>query len=186
MVGDTSYDMAMARAAGVGAIGVAWGYHPVASLVEAGATTILERFEDLLDLGRAGAREAVLPAGRGRRPRATEHRVLLDGRPLRTPGQRALALPSAALAAAVAAEWRAQGETIRPATMPLTRLASTALDRMPALRAAAIAGGRAATPTTDLLCYRAAAPLDLVRAAGGRSGSRCSTGRRAPTAPGSR
>jgi phosphoglycolate phosphatase len=55
MVGDTSYDMAMARAAGVGAIGVAWGYHPAASLVAAGATAILERFEDLLDLTLGGA-----------------------------------------------------------------------------------------------------------------------------------
>jgi phosphoglycolate phosphatase len=50
MVGDTSFDMAMARAAGVGAVGVAWGYHAVGDLVAAGATTILERFEDLLDL----------------------------------------------------------------------------------------------------------------------------------------
>jgi phosphoglycolate phosphatase len=50
MVGDTSYDMAMARAAGVGAIGVAWGYHPVDHLVAAGASTILERFQDLLAL----------------------------------------------------------------------------------------------------------------------------------------
>jgi phosphoglycolate phosphatase len=55
MVGDTSYDMAMARAAGVGAIGVAWGYHPVPSLIAAGATTILERFEDLLDRAPGGA-----------------------------------------------------------------------------------------------------------------------------------
>ena len=55
MVGDTSYDMAMARAAGVGAIGVAWGYHPVPSLVAAGATTILERFEDLIDLAMGDA-----------------------------------------------------------------------------------------------------------------------------------
>jgi phosphoglycolate phosphatase len=55
MVGDTSYDMAMARAAGVGAIGVAWGYHPIPSLIAAGATTILERFEDLLDLAPGGA-----------------------------------------------------------------------------------------------------------------------------------
>ena len=55
MVGDTSYDMAMARAAGAGAIGVAWGYHPAASLVAAGATTVLERFEDLLDLAPGGA-----------------------------------------------------------------------------------------------------------------------------------
>ena len=50
MVGDTSYDMTMAHAAGVGAIGVAWGYHPVEVLAKAGASTILERFEQLLDL----------------------------------------------------------------------------------------------------------------------------------------
>ncbi len=89
-------------------------------------------------------------------------RVLLDGRPLRTPAKRALALPSAELAAAIAAEWRNQGETIQPDALPLTRLASTALDRMPGLRAAAILEviGYAAT---DLLCYRAAAPLDLVQ-----------------------
>jgi chaperone required for assembly of F1-ATPase len=91
-----------------------------------------------------------------------QHRVLLDGRPLRTPAKRALALPSAELAAAIAAEWRNQGETLQPDALPLTRLASTALDRMPGLRAAAILEviGYAAT---DLLCYRAAAPLDLVQ-----------------------
>jgi chaperone required for assembly of F1-ATPase len=89
------------------------------------------------------------------------HRVLLDGRPVRTPAQRALTLPTAALAAAIAAEWRDQDETIQPATMPLTRLASTAQDRLPDLRTAAIREviGYAGT---DLLCYRAAAPLDLV------------------------
>jgi chaperone required for assembly of F1-ATPase len=89
------------------------------------------------------------------------HRLLLDGRPLRTPGRRELILPSAALAEALADEWRAQDETIRPDAMPLTRLANTAQDRMPELRAAAIdeAVGYAGT---DLLCYRAATPLALV------------------------
>ena len=53
MVGDTSFDMAMARAAGVRAIGVSWGYHPVAALREAGAETIIDRFEAL---------DAALPA----------------------------------------------------------------------------------------------------------------------------
>lgn len=53
MVGDTSYDMTMAHAAGVGAIGVAWGYHPVEVLAKAGAGRILERFEDLLPLAPA-------------------------------------------------------------------------------------------------------------------------------------
>jgi len=89
------------------------------------------------------------------------HRVLLDGRPLRTPAQLTLALPSAALAEALALEWQAQSDVISPHDMPLTRLASTARDRMPGLRRAAIeeAVGYA---RTDLLCYRAAHPLDLV------------------------
>ncbi len=89
------------------------------------------------------------------------YRVLLDERPVRTPAKRPLTLPTAVLATAVVAEWRDQGETIQPATMPLTRLASTVLDRLPGLRAAAILEliGYA---ETDLLCYRAAAPLDLV------------------------
>lgn len=47
MIGDTTYDIEMARAAGVAAIGVAWGYHEVAMLTEAGAHVIIERFEDL-------------------------------------------------------------------------------------------------------------------------------------------
>jgi phosphoglycolate phosphatase len=50
MVGDTSYDMTMAQAAGARAIGVAWGYHPVEALAAAGAATILERFDELLEL----------------------------------------------------------------------------------------------------------------------------------------
>jgi phosphoglycolate phosphatase len=55
MVGDTSYDMQMARAARVRAIGVAWGYHPVAALELAGAETIVDRFEQLLELEAAPA-----------------------------------------------------------------------------------------------------------------------------------
>jgi phosphoglycolate phosphatase len=50
MIGDTSYDMTMARAAGVGAIGVGWGYHSVDHLIATGASAVLERFEDLLAL----------------------------------------------------------------------------------------------------------------------------------------
>jgi phosphoglycolate phosphatase len=47
MVGDTTYDVDMARAAGVPAIGVAWGYHSVAELTNAGAHRIVESFADL-------------------------------------------------------------------------------------------------------------------------------------------
>lgn len=44
MVGDTTYDMDMARAAGIGAIGVSWGYHPAAELQ---ADRLIDRFADL-------------------------------------------------------------------------------------------------------------------------------------------
>lgn len=47
MVGDTTYDMAMARSAGVGAIGVSWGYHPVDQLVSSGAHEVLHHYNQL-------------------------------------------------------------------------------------------------------------------------------------------
>ncbi|TCJ38150.1 HAD-IA family hydrolase [Parafrankia sp. BMG5.11] len=52
MIGDTSFDMAMACAAGVRAIGVAWGYHTVSELVAAGADAVahtMDELEGLLD-----------------------------------------------------------------------------------------------------------------------------------------
>lgn len=48
MIGDTSYDMAMAKAAGVTAIGVGWGYHDAPELLDAGADFIAERPDDIL------------------------------------------------------------------------------------------------------------------------------------------
>jgi phosphoglycolate phosphatase len=56
MVGDTSFDMAMARAAGARAIGVAWGYHPPQVLEAAGAELILGDFDQLLDCVRGAVR----------------------------------------------------------------------------------------------------------------------------------
>ncbi len=47
MVGDTSFDMDMARAAGMAAIGVGWGYHPAADLHAAGAAAVIDRFDAL-------------------------------------------------------------------------------------------------------------------------------------------
>jgi chaperone required for assembly of F1-ATPase len=89
------------------------------------------------------------------------HQVLLDDRPLRTPARQLLLLPSAGLAEAIAAEWQAQ-EEVRPSHMPLTRMAATVVDRMPEQRTAAIEEA-ADYAGTDLLCYRAAEPLELVR-----------------------
>lgn len=47
MIGDTAYDMRMAKNAGVGAIGVAWGYHPPDELRQAGADVVVEFYEAL-------------------------------------------------------------------------------------------------------------------------------------------
>ena len=87
--------------------------------------------------------------------------ILLDGRPAWTPARHLLTLSNRARADAVAAEWRDQPEEVDPRSMPLTRLATTVLDLMPARRGDAIeeVAGFAAT---DLLCYRAAEPADLV------------------------
>src|ERR1700733_6272336 len=53
--------------------------------------------------------------------------IVLDARPIRTPARNRLGAPSTALAEAIAAEWRRQGEFIDPATMPLTRLSNPIL-----------------------------------------------------------
>lgn len=53
MVGDTTYDMQMARAAGARAIGVSWGYHPKNELLQAGADVIVDDFAELEDAARA-------------------------------------------------------------------------------------------------------------------------------------
>lgn len=90
---------------------------------------------------------------------------LLDGKPVRTPGKAPLTLPTRALAEAVAEEWRAQGERIDPSTMPLTRLANSAIDGV-AGREEAVIGDIAKHAAADLLCYRAEGPEALVAAQG--------------------
>jgi chaperone required for assembly of F1-ATPase len=87
----------------------------------------------------------------------------LDGKPMRTPGKAAFALPSRALAEAVAEEWRAQGERIDPETMPLTRLANSAIDGV-AGREQAVIDDILAFAGSDLLCYRAQGPRGLTEA----------------------
>jgi len=87
--------------------------------------------------------------------------VLLDGRPVKTPGRAPLAPPSASLAEAIADEWNAQGETIDPRSMPLTGLANAAIDRIAPAREA-FADGLAVYGQSDLLCYRAEGPAPLV------------------------
>ncbi|MBM3518041.1 MAG: ATPase [Alphaproteobacteria bacterium] len=92
---------------------------------------------------------------------AGEHVVTLDGRPALTPERRQLALPTAAAAAAVAAEWQAQEASIDPGAMPLSQLACIAIDRVAPRRAAVIAE-IVRYAESDLLCYRACGPPELV------------------------
>lgn len=89
------------------------------------------------------------------------YEVLLDERAVRTPAGRVLVLPSAALANAIASEWRNQETTIRPQTMPLTQLAVTALDRLAGRRDAVI-DALVSYAETDTLCYWAEEPAALV------------------------
>ncbi len=87
--------------------------------------------------------------------------VTLDGRPIKTPAKAVLAVPARALAEAVAGEWRAQGDEVRPREMPMTRLASTAIDRV-ARHRAEIVDAVTAYGANDLVCYRAEQPTVLV------------------------
>jgi chaperone required for assembly of F1-ATPase len=88
-------------------------------------------------------------------------RIVLDGRPVRTPGRRPLAAPTHALAQALAAEWEAQHDVIDPARMPLTRLANTIIDGVAATRTA-VAADVERYLACDLVFYRAGGPAGLV------------------------
>ncbi len=93
------------------------------------------------------------------------HSVRLDGRDVRTPARRPLALPSRALAQAVAREWKRQDGAIDYAHMPLTRLANTALDHL-SVDAAPVIAEIVNYASSDLLCYRAGRPDELARRQG--------------------
>lgn len=87
----------------------------------------------------------------------------LDGKPVRTPGKAPLTVPTRALAEAIAEEWRAQGAHIDPRTMPLTKLANSAIDGVEG-RASAVIDDIMAHARADLLCYRASGPDGLLAA----------------------
>ncbi len=87
--------------------------------------------------------------------------VMLDARAVRTPGQSPLAPPTAALASAIADEWRAVEGEVDPRRMPLTGLANAAIDLVAPDRAS-FAAELGAYGETDLLCYRAELPEPLV------------------------
>lgn len=91
---------------------------------------------------------------------ADGYAVQRDGMGINTPAGILLKLPTKALAEAIAGEWRAQGEKLKPETMPCMQLAATALDII-AGKKNEIAASLAAYAESDLLCHRAEEPPEL-------------------------
>jgi chaperone required for assembly of F1-ATPase len=87
--------------------------------------------------------------------------ISLDARPVRTPAKRALLVPTHGFAEAIAREWEAQDGVIDPRSMPFTRTANAAVDKV-AVQKAEVADMLAAYGDADLLCYRAEHPESLV------------------------
>jgi chaperone required for assembly of F1-ATPase len=87
--------------------------------------------------------------------------IFLDGRPVKTPAKAALVVPTLALAQAIAAEWDAQEDQIDPNVMPLTRAANAAIDKV-TIQFSEVADMLAEYGGTDLLCYRADGPAELI------------------------
>lgn len=87
--------------------------------------------------------------------------IELDGRPVKTPARRPLAVPTRPLGEAIATEWEAQTEVIDPARMPLTRLANTIIDGV-AAAAPEIVAEIEKYLGSDLVFYRAETPAALL------------------------
>jgi chaperone required for assembly of F1-ATPase len=93
-------------------------------------------------------------------------RVALDGKPMRLPGGGTLAVPTEALATALATEWGQVADEVRAAELPLTRLVGTVQERI-APDPVPVARELSRWAETDLLSYRATHPdaLAAVQAA---------------------
>jgi chaperone required for assembly of F1-ATPase len=87
--------------------------------------------------------------------------VRLDARAVKTPLKALLVVPTRVMAEAIAAEWQAQIGLVRPGTMPVTRSANSAIDKV-AAQFDEVVGLIAAYGGSDLLCYRATFPPALI------------------------
>jgi len=87
--------------------------------------------------------------------------VRLDGKPVKTPSGKPLTLPTEAAAQLVAYEFDAQGETIDPTSMPVTRLVNTAIDGV-AVDPQAVLEDILRFSASDMVCYRADGPDGLI------------------------
>ena len=90
------------------------------------------------------------------------HVILLDGRLVKTPAKAILSVPTQAMADSIATEWDAQSDKIDPRTMPTTRSANAALDKVTPQKSE-VAALIAAYGEDDFLCYRAPAPQELIK-----------------------
>lgn len=95
------------------------------------------------------------------RREAAGYGVYLDDKQLKTPLKASLLAPTKAVADGIAAEWAAVEEKINPLGMHLTRCANATLDKV-VVEHGAVAGMLAEYGTTDLLCYRAEGPIELI------------------------
>jgi chaperone required for assembly of F1-ATPase len=87
--------------------------------------------------------------------------IRLDDRPVKTPAKKPLIVPTPEMADRVVAEWEAQDKTVDPTTMPWTRSANAAIDKVTVQRSE-VTEHLAGYAETDLLCYRADGPEALV------------------------
>lgn len=87
--------------------------------------------------------------------------VRLDAREVKTPARQLLVVPTLQMAQAIALEWDAQQGLVKPDSMPFTRAANSALDKV-GPQFGIVATGLAAYGETDLLCYRATGPQALI------------------------
>jgi chaperone required for assembly of F1-ATPase len=87
--------------------------------------------------------------------------VLLDGRNVRTPAKALLVVPTDAMAEKIREEWEAQEGKIDPGNMPFTRGANAAIDKV-SIQHAEVADMLAEYGDSDLVCYRATFPQELV------------------------
>lgn len=94
-------------------------------------------------------------------PTGDQFAIALDGRPVNTPSRRQLVVPTHAMATRIAAEWEAQVEKVDSTTMPWTRSANSALDKVSDQRAE-VETHLSGYADTDLLSYRAEGPEELI------------------------
>lgn len=87
--------------------------------------------------------------------------IALDGRPVRTPGKSRVEVPTRAFADVMVAEWEAQTKAIDPLSMPATRLANSAIEKV-SPRQDEVIDHLLGYGASDLLCYRAEQPASLV------------------------